>query len=141
MEQKENNSYVDQSAPGKDRPSSQAPPQSSDDKGVQDKNTGTKPKRKAVKANKELSKLLSLFIKYQVVIIVLLIGGLLTITALRMLHYANPASDDVRIQENLSKFKKIHIDQKTVRRIEQLQDSNVSAGTKLENNRTNPFSE
>jgi hypothetical protein len=141
MEQKDINTSADQNAQAKEHDSSQDAPLPPKAKESAGKTAATKPKRKSLKPNKEISKLLSLLIKYQVAIILLLIGGLLALTALRMLHYANPASDDARVQENLSKFKKIHIDQKTVQRIEQLKDSNVSAGTKIENNRTNPFSE
>jgi hypothetical protein len=141
MEQKDINTSADQNTQAKEHDPSQDAPLPPKDKESEGKTAATKPKRKNLKPNKEISKLLSLLIKYQVAIILLLIGGLLALTALRMLHYANPASDDARVQENLSKFKKIHIDQKTVQRIEQLKDSNVSAGTKIENNRTNPFSE
>jgi hypothetical protein len=79
--------------------------------------------------------------KYQAAIMLIVVGGLLALTALRMLHYANPPADDKKIQENLTKFKKIHIDQKTVQRIEQLKDSEAAPGTSIENSRTNPFAE
>jgi hypothetical protein len=108
-----------------------------------DKTDSDSPKKKKThfKPNKDINKLLRIVIKYRVAVIMIFIGGLLTLTALKMLHYSDPPADDARIQENLSKFKKIRIDQKTVQRIDQLQDSQVAPGTSIENGRTNPFAE
>lgn len=79
--------------------------------------------------------------RYQAPIIMILIGALLAITALRMLSYSNPSASDERVQQNLSSFKKIQIDPKVVNRINQLSDSQTSTGTQVKDGRNNPFSE
>lgn len=80
-------------------------------------------------------------VRYQAPIIMVLIGALLAITALRMLSYSNPAPSDERVQQNISKFKKININPKVVERINQLSDSQTSTGTNVKDGRNNPFSE
>jgi hypothetical protein len=107
-----------------------------------------KPKgdKAATKANKldakrQLREALNLAARYQVTIIAVAVVGLLALTALRMMHYADPATDDSKVQDNLSKFKQVHIDQKLVQRINQLNDSHTSASPSLGSNRSNPFSE
>jgi hypothetical protein len=90
---------------------------------------------------KKLKQLLELAIKYQITIIVVAIVSLLSITALKMLNYADPSTDDVAVQENLKKFHQIHINQKAVDKIKALKESQASTGTNLESGRSNPFSE
>jgi hypothetical protein len=89
----------------------------------------------------KLKQLLELAIKYQITIIVVAIVSLLSITALKMLNYADPSTDDVAVQENLKKFHQIHINQKAVDKIKALKESQASTGTNLESGRSNPFSE
>jgi hypothetical protein len=79
--------------------------------------------------------------RYQATIIALAVALLLALTSLRMLRYMNPPVDDNQVQKNLSKFKQIRIDPKIVQKIEQLQSTGTSASPKIENSRTNPFSE
>jgi hypothetical protein len=99
------------------------------------------PEKRKIDIKGKLQKKLKIVAKYQAPIMAIIIAGLLTLTALRMLHYANPTPDDAKVKENLSKFKKINIDSKTVERIKKLSDSNSSTGANIEKNRTNPFSE
>src|SRR5438132_1829807 len=66
--------------------------------------------------------------RYQTTIIALAVAGLLGLTALRMLHYTNPPADANRVEQNLSKFKQIRIDSKTVQKIKQLQNSGTTTG-------------
>jgi hypothetical protein len=89
----------------------------------------------------KIKQLLELAIKYQITIIVVAIVSLLSITALKMLNYADPSTDDVAVQENLKKFHQIHINQKAVDKIKALKESQASTGTNLESGRSNPFSE
>jgi hypothetical protein len=79
--------------------------------------------------------------RYQTTIIALGVALLLAVTALRMLRYMDPPLDDNRVQQNLSKFKQVRIDQKTVQKIKSLQDSGASTNTSLQTGRNNPFSE
>jgi hypothetical protein len=78
---------------------------------------------------------------YQVPIIIIAVSGLLAITALRMLHYANPEIDDLRVQENTTKVKQVRINQKVVERIRQLGKDDKPAKADKETGRTNPFAE
>jgi hypothetical protein len=79
--------------------------------------------------------------RYQSTIIALAVVGLLGLTALRMLHYTDPPVDENQVQANLSKFKQIRIDSKTVQKIQQLQNSGTRTGPQIETGRSNPFSE
>ena len=79
--------------------------------------------------------------RFQITIITLAVFGLLAITALRMMHYADPATDDAKVQANLSKFQQIHINQKVVQKIKSLNDNQTSINPNIEGNRSNPFSE
>lgn len=79
--------------------------------------------------------------RFQTTIIALVVVGLLALTTLRMLRYMDPPIDNSQVQANLSKSKQIHINQKDVQKIKQLQDSGTSARPDLEGGRTNPFSE
>jgi hypothetical protein len=89
---------------------------------------------------KRFSRAAAFVIRYQVVIMAVFVGGLLGITAIRMLHYANPTMNQDKYQQDLSQFKTVHIDKKTVDRINQLNDTGVAPGTDI-TNRTNPFAE
>jgi hypothetical protein len=140
MDQADNGTHLEQQPSHTETaPSTGAPPNIKDG---EDKPALEKQKKKRyLKPTKQFDKSVKFISKYQVAVVLIVIGGLLALTALRMLHYSNPPANDARIQENLSKFKKIYIDQKTVQRIEQLQDSKVSPGTNIQNGRTNPFAE
>jgi hypothetical protein len=65
---------------------------------------------------------LKLAARYETTIVALAVA-LLAITSLRMLHYMSPQTDDAKVQETLTKNKKIRIDQKTVEKLKQLQDN------------------
>ena len=100
-----------------------------------------KPKKSSANLKYQIHKGLNLVIKFQVVIIAVSIGLLLAITALRMISYSNPSASDEKIQQNLSKLKKINIDPKVVERIEQLSDTQTSTNVNVRDSRNNPFSE
>jgi|GEM_PF-5385507 len=89
----------------------------------------------------QLKQLLDLASRYETSIIALLIAGLLTVTALRMLRYTDPPIDDTKVQAALSKNTKTRIDPKVVQKIGQLQDSGTTTTPQVESGRTNPFSE
>jgi hypothetical protein len=111
-------------------------------KGSKDVEPGAQPKAKMnFDVKHQVQELTAKAERFQITIITLAVVGLLAITALRMMHYADPAADDTRVQENLSKFKQIHIDQKTVQKIKSLKDSQTSTSPNIEGNRSNPFSE
>jgi hypothetical protein len=103
----------------------------------------TKPeeKKKSLNIKPRIEKSMKIIKQYQVPIIALAITGLLSITALRMMHYASPAANEARIQENLKNFKQVRIDQKVVDQIKSLKTSNSKPKTDIEAGRTNPFSE
>src|ERR1700754_2226088 len=90
------------------------------------------PKKKKHGSSETFKKISKKVSRYQAPIIIILIGALLAITALRMMRYASPLSDDQKVQENLSKFKKINIDKNTVERIKGLKDTQATTGTSVE---------
>jgi hypothetical protein len=111
-------------------------------KEAQAANKGGKPQQKPkADLKSQLQAKLKLLARYQTTIIALAIVGLLGLTALRMLHYTDPPIDENHVEQNLSKFKQIRVDSKTVQRIQQLQNSGTKTGPVIENGRTNPFSE
>jgi hypothetical protein len=108
--------------------------------GSVDPSVETKPKLN-FDIKKQLQGVLTQAVRFQVTIIALVVVGLLALTALRMLHYSDPGSDEARVQDNISKFKQIHLDHKTVQKINSLSSSQTSTSPNIENNRSNPFSE
>ena len=100
-----------------------------------------KPQKEKLDLRSQLQAKLKLAAKYQTTIIALAIAGLLGLTALRMLHYTDAPVDENRVEQNLSKFKQIRIDSKTVQKIQQLQNSGTNTGPQLESGRSNPFNE
>jgi hypothetical protein len=99
------------------------------------------PKKSKPDIKSQLKAKAKLAARYQSTIIALAVVGLLGLTTLRMLHYTDPPVDENRVEQNLSKFKQIRIDSKTVQKINQLQNSGTRTGPQIENGRTNPFSE
>ncbi len=79
--------------------------------------------------------------KHQAVIITLAVTAVLALTSLQMLHFTNPPVDDARAQENISKLKRIKIDDDIVQQIQSLQASNATASPDVDEGRVNPFSE
>jgi hypothetical protein len=90
---------------------------------------------------KQLGRVLKLAAHYETTIIAVAVAALLTLTSLRMLHYMDPPIDDNKVQDILTKNKKIRIDPKVVDNLKQLQDSGTTAPTHVDSNRTNPFTE
>lgn len=122
----------------------QPPTKQSYKKPTDSKGTATVLKSKKIKSlnlSQQFKQILQLIVRYQVVIIIVLVTGLLALTTLKMLRYSDPAPDEQRTQENLSKIKPIHLDTKAVERIKQLNDSQTSTSSNIQNNRSNPFSE
>jgi hypothetical protein len=110
----------------------------SDNPNQADVKGGKKPK---ADIKHQLRKILKLASRYETTLIALAVATLLALTSLKMLHYMDPPIDDGRVQDSLSKYKKVHIDPKVVEKIKQLQDSGTSTNPNLENGRTNPFTE
>jgi hypothetical protein len=98
-------------------------------------------KNPAADIKKQLSHVLATAEHYETTIIAVAVAVLLTLTSLRMLHYMDPPIDDNKVQDILSKNKKIRIDSSIVDKLKQLQDSGTTAPTKVESNRSNPFTE
>ncbi len=65
-----------------------------------------KPKKRPGSLPHTLKKASSTVGRYQAPAITIIVVIMLAVTALRILHYANPLSDDARTKEDLSKFKK-----------------------------------
>lgn len=80
-------------------------------------------------------------LKYEIIVVAVIVGGILGFTTLRMLNYTNPPADAERSSENLKKLKRITIDPKVIEKIKQLSDSETSTSANIDQNRNNPFSE
>lgn len=108
-----------------------------------DQTNSNKPAGKNLQAELQAQarQLLEKILKYRVSIIALVVAGLLTMTALRMLQYMDPPVSEDQVQQNLAQYEKTHINQKVVEKIKQLQASGTSASPNIENGRTNPFAE
>jgi hypothetical protein len=102
---------------------------------------GAQTKSTSAGIKKQLNQLLKLGSRYETSLVALLVATLLTVTSLRMLHYMDPPVDDSQVQQSLAKSTKIRIDPKIVQRIGQLKESGTTTPTKVEGNRTNPFTE
>jgi len=102
---------------------------------------GEAKKKSSLDLKPKLKAGLKLLNHHEATVVALAVSLLLAATALRMLHYMDPPVDDTKVQENLSKVKRIRIDSKTTQRLTQLQESGTSTGTNLGGGRTNPFSE
>lgn len=101
------------------------------------------PQKEAHKADlKETSQhLLTTFVKEQTFIIAIIVGVLLLFTAYRMLQLADPPADQVKIDENSVKLKRIVIDPKVVDEIKQLNANSTSVTPSVNQGRSNPFNE
>ncbi len=80
-------------------------------------------------------------LKYEIIVVAIIVGGILGFTTLRMLNYTNPSADAGRLSENLTKLKRITIDPTVIEKIKQLSDSQTSTSANVDQNRSNPFSE
>ena len=91
---------------------------------------------------RHLNQYANLALRHESSIIALAVAALLALTSLRMLQYMDPQVDDAKVQESISKSKKVKIDPETVQRLNSLQDSGTTTSPQLEpSQRTNPFSE
>lgn len=78
---------------------------------------------------------------HQLFFVILLIALVVALTALQMLRYSDPPADENRAQENITKVKRIVIDENVVSQINELRDPGVSASPDINSSRTNPFNE
>jgi hypothetical protein len=100
-------------------------------------------KKPAADIKHQLNQALKLAARYETTIVALAVASLLAVTSLRMLHYMSPPVDDAKVQETLTKNKKVRIDQKTVEKLKKLQDNGAKppTPTQTQTGRTNPFTE
>lgn len=99
------------------------------------------PKKSAAKSSRLFDRLAGTLRRFQVVLALLVVGGLLAFTGFTMLGFVSPEPDEERIAENNSKLKRIRIDPEVVERIKNLSDSRASVEPQFDSDRNNPFSE
>jgi hypothetical protein len=97
-------------------------------------------KKRSLDPRTQVKKLLKILEFYQVPIIIIAISVLLSLTALRMMHYANPDADEGRIEANSTKFKQVRINQKIVEKVREL-GKDAPPIDHTQTGRINPFSE
>ncbi len=90
---------------------------------------------------KSLDKYIAIVARHRAFLITMMVVLVLAITSLQMLKFTDPPVDETRAQENVSKLKRIKLDDNIVEQIKQLRDSDATASPNIDKGRTNPFSE
>lgn len=78
-------------------------------------------------------------VRYIVIISILLVALVFAFLTYRIASYSNQEPNDDQIEERLSTFRSVKLDDAAVQKIEELQDRNISLESLFNNGRANPF--
>lgn len=77
--------------------------------------------------------------RYAVIIFIVIVSLVFAFLVYRIASYSNQEPNDDQIEERLSSFSSVKLDDETVQKIEELQDRNISLESLFNNGRANPF--
>lgn len=87
----------------------------------------------------QLSPIKDFVVRYAVLIFVFSIVGIFAFMTMSIARYANLEPTDLQKDEKLSTLKTVKLDEKSIEKIQSLEDQNISIESLFDNGRDNPF--
>ena len=87
----------------------------------------------------QLSPIKDFIVRYAVLIFVFSVVGIFAFMTLGIAQYANLEPSESQKEEKLSTLKTVKLDEKSIEKIQSLQDQNINIESLFDNGRDNPF--
>lgn len=89
--------------------------------------------------SRQFSGLKDIFVKHALIIFVFFIVGLFGFMTFNIARFANQDPTESQKDETISAVKTVKLDEKSIQKIQSLQDQNISIESLFDNGRANPF--